>query len=89
MAGFFNYIDRKSPVHDLTGASKLACLLLWTFAAMMTFDTRLLAALSVLAVVVMVVSRIRISDVKVLFWFSFVFMVLNNLLIFLFSPSTG
>jgi energy-coupling factor transport system permease protein len=55
----------------------------------MTFDTRLLAALSVLAVVVMVVSRIRISDVKVLFWFSFVFMVLNNLLIFLFSPEHG
>jgi len=40
MAGLFNYIDRKSPVHTLTGASKLACLLLWSFAAMLTFDTR-------------------------------------------------
>ena len=89
MAGFFNFIDRKSPVHDLTGASKLACLLLWTFAAMLTFDTRLLAVLSVLAVVAMIVSRIRISDVRLLFWFSFVFMVLNNLLIFLFSPEHG
>ena len=89
MSGFFNYIDRKSPVHDLTGASKMACLLLWTFAAMLTFDTRVLAVLSVLAVVVMIISRIRISDVKVLFWFSFVFMVLNNLLIYLFSPEHG
>ena len=89
MAGLFNYIDRRSPVHTLTGASKLACLLLWSFAAMLTFDTRLLAVLAVLAVIVMIISKIRISDVKVLFWFSFVFMVLNNILIFLFSPEHG
>ncbi len=56
---------------------------------MTTFDTRLLAILAVLAFVVMAVSRIRISDVKILFWFSFVFMVLNNVLIFLFSPEHG
>ena len=56
---------------------------------MITFDTRLLAALSVLAFVLMAISRIRIRDVKILFWFSFVFMVLNNVLIFLFSPEHG
>lgn len=56
---------------------------------MTTFDTRLLAILAVLAFVVMGISRIRISDVKILFWFSFVFMLLNNLLIFLFSPEHG
>ncbi|HAN42877.1 MAG TPA: hypothetical protein DCP98_05560 [Sphaerochaeta sp.] len=87
--GLFNYIDRPSPVHRLSGATKLACLLLWSLAAMTTFDTRLLAILAVLAFVVMGISRIRISDVKILFWFSFVFMLLNNLLIFLFSPEHG
>ena len=56
---------------------------------MTTFDTRLLAGLAVFAFIVMALARIRISDVKVLFWFSFVFMVLNNLLIFLFSPEHG
>ncbi len=56
---------------------------------MTTFDTRLLAVLAVLAFIVMGVSRIRISDVRILFWFSFVFMLLNNLLIFLFSPEHG
>ena len=85
----FNYINRPSPVHSLTGATKLACLLLWSLAAMTTFDTRLLAALAVFAFIVMFISKIRISDVKVLFWFSFVFMVLNNVLIFLFSPEHG
>ncbi|MBR5097944.1 MAG: energy-coupling factor transporter transmembrane protein EcfT, partial [Spirochaetales bacterium] len=76
-------------MHSLSGATKLACLLLWSFAAMITFDTRVLAVLAVLAFVVMAISKIRISDVKVLFWFSFVFMILNNLLIFLFSPEHG
>ena len=56
---------------------------------MITFDTRLLAALTVLAVVVMILSKVRISDVKVLFWFSFVFMILNTFLIFVFSPEHG
>lgn len=76
-------------MHSLSGATKLACLLLWSFAAMITFDTRILAVLAVLAFIVMAISKIRISDVKVLFWFSFVFMILNNLLIFLFSPEHG
>ena len=76
-------------MHSLSGATKLACLLLWSFAAMITFDTRVLAVLAVLAFIVMAISKIRISDVKVLFWFSFVFMILNNLLIFLFSPEHG
>ena len=87
--GIFNYIDRPSPIHRLTGATKLLCLILWSFAAMMTFDTRLLAFLSVMAIICMAIAKIRISDVKVLFWFSFVFLVLNNLLIFLFSPEHG
>ncbi len=87
--GIFNYIDRPSPIHRLTGATKLLCLLFWSFAAMLTFDTRLLAFLTVLAIVVMVIAKIRIRDVKGLFWFSFVFLILNNLLIFIFSPENG
>ncbi|MCF0262816.1 MAG: energy-coupling factor transporter transmembrane protein EcfT, partial [Sphaerochaetaceae bacterium] len=82
MTNLFNYIDRQSAIHKLTGASKLAALILWSFAAMGTFDTRLLALYALLAVLLLPLSKIKISDVKFLFWFSFVFMILNNLLIF-------
>ena len=34
MTNLFNYIDRPSPIHALTGASKLVCLLAWSVAAM-------------------------------------------------------
>ena len=60
MTNLFNYIDRDSPIHRLTGATKLVCLLLWSFAAMMTYDTRLLAVLPVLSVLLFAVSRIRL-----------------------------
>lgn len=89
MTNIFNYIDRKSPIHALTGAAKLTCLLLWSLAAMTTFDTRLLALMPVIAFSLFAVSRIRYRDVKILLWFTFVFMVMNNLLIFLFSPEHG
>lgn len=89
MINIFNYIERKSPIHNLTGATKLTVLLLWSFAAMTTFDTRLLIVLPVLAIGLFMVSRIHLSDVKVLLWFTIVFMVMNNLLIYVFSPEHG
>ena len=46
MTNLFNYIDRPSPIHRLTGASKLVCLLAWSLAAMTSFYTPLLIALT-------------------------------------------
>lgn len=89
MIQLFNYIDRPSVIHRLTGAAKLACMLCWTLAAMITFDTRYLAFLTVAAFAMFRVSKIRMKDVKVLLIFTFVFLVLNNLLIYLFSPEHG
>ena len=89
MVKLFNFIDRKSPIHALTGASKLACMMCWIFAAMVTFDTRYLIFLTVAAVALFQVSKIHLSDVKVLLIFTLVFLLLNNALIYLFSPEHG
>ena len=89
MRNIFNYVERESPVHRLTGASKLVCLLLWSFAAMLTYDTRLLIVLPVISILCFAVSKIRLSDVSFMLGFTAVFLVLNNILIFLFSPQHG
>lgn len=89
MTNLFNYIDRKSPIHRLTGATKLTCLLLWSFAAMTTYDTRLLAFMGAASIALFALSRIRFRDVSFMLWFTFIFMLLNNLLVFLFSPEHG
>ena len=89
MRNIFNYVERSSPIHRLTGATKLICLLLWSFAAMTSYDTRLLAALTILSVPLFAVSRIRYSDVSFMLGFTLVFMVLNNVLVFAFAPQHG
>ena len=89
MQNLFNYIARKSPIHELTGATKLVCLILWTFATMMTYDTRILIALPIIAFILFGISKIKLSDVKFMLGFTLAFMVLNNILVFLFSPEHG
>ena len=89
MTNIFNYIDRNSPIHRLTGAAKLMFLLLWSLGAMSSYDTRLLAVLTVLALLLFKLSKIRLKDVSFMLWFTFVFCLLNNVLIYLFAPEHG
>lgn len=89
MTNLFNYIDRSSPIHRLTGASKLVALVMWSLAAMTGFHTPLLAALTVAAFVLFRVSHIRLKEISFMLKFTFVFMILNNVLIYLFSPQHG
>lgn len=89
MNNLFNYIDRPSPIHRLTGATKFVCLLLWSFAAMSTYDTRLLAILAFFSFVLLRVSKIHWKDVSFMLSFTAVFLVMNNVLVYLFSPDHG
>lgn len=89
MIQVFNYIKRESPVHELTGASKLAMVLLWMLAAMTTFCTPYLILLTIGSLVLFRVSKIRLKEVKFMLILILSFMLLNNLLIYLFSPEHG
>lgn len=64
MTNLFNYIDRPSPIHRLTGASKLLFLVLWTLAAMTSFYTPLLIAMTVISVVLFRTARLKLKDVS-------------------------
>ena len=89
MINLFNYIDRPSPIHRLTGACKLVCLILWSMAAMTSFYTPLLAALTVGAFVLFRMAKLRFRDISFVVSLMLVYVVMNNLLIFLFSPDHG
>ena len=89
MTNLFNYIDRPSPIHRLTGATKLVCLLLWSFASMVTYDTRLLSVMPVASFFLFYLSQIRLKDVSFMLGMTAVFMVLNNVMVFVFSPQHG
>ena len=89
MTNLFNYIDRPSPIHRLTGACKLVCLLLWSVAAMTSFYTPLLAALTVAALILFRAAKLRVKDISFTLGAMIVYVILNNVLIYLFSPGHG
>lgn len=89
MINLFNYIERPSPIHKLTDASKLIALLMFSISTMTNFYTPFLAVVAVIALVLFRVSKIRLREVSFLVGVVTVFMLMNNVLIFLFSPEHG
>ena len=89
MINLFNYIDRPSVIHRLTGACKLVLLLTWSLAAMTSFYTPLLVIMTAGAFVLFRVAKLKIKDISFMLGIMLVYIVLNNVLIFLFSPDHG
>jgi len=83
------YIERKSPVHRLTGATKLICFLLWTIATIVTYDTRVLIVLLLASVGLFSVSKISFKEVRFVLLFTLSFILLNSIAVYLFAPEQG
>lgn len=84
-----SYQHRDSFVHSLTGATKLLCFLLWSIMGMLTFDTRVLVGMLVIGIIIFRVSKISLRDISFVLIFMLVFLIMNDLALFLFSPYEG
>ncbi|WP_042141911.1 energy-coupling factor transporter transmembrane protein EcfT [Paucisalibacillus sp. EB02] len=84
-----SYIERKSPVHSLSGSTKLIIFMLYSTAAMLTYDTRVLVGLFVISVAIFIISKIRIREIGFILAFILAFLLLNNIAIYIFSPQEG
>ena len=84
-----NYLDRDSVVHKMTGTTKLAFFLLFTFASMITYNIWVLLGLFAVSLVAFKLSKIKYREVRFMMIFMLVFLLLNNLFIFLFDPNQG
>jgi len=84
-----NYLPRKSVVHALTGTTKLVFFLLFTFASMITYDTRVLVGLLAVSLIAFRLSHIRIKEVRFMLVFMAVFLLMNNFFVFLFNTEQG
>ena len=85
MINLFNYIERPSVIHRLTGACKLICLLAWSLAAMTSFYTPLLLALTIASFILFRIAKLKIKDISFVLGLMLIYVILNNELIFLFS----
>ena len=84
-----SYIKKDSPIHNLTGATKLIAFLLWTIVAMITYDTRLLVAMLVIGIVSFKISKIEFKEISFVLYFIMAFLMINAIMIFVFSPEQG
>ncbi|AWZ48920.1 hypothetical protein C3495_08890 [Clostridiaceae bacterium 14S0207] len=89
MATMLGYINEKSPVHKLTGATKLIFFIVWSLASMITYDTRILVGMMFFSLVIFKISKIKFKDIAFVVYFILFFLILNNITIFIFSPHGG
>ena len=83
------YIPVESPIHKLCGASKLLMVLFVSISAMITYDTRYLAIIIAAAMIMFFMGRVPLKKLRIILILIALLMILNNILIFAFSPEEG
>ena len=84
-----SYINEISPIHAMTGAAKLIIFLLWSVLVMVSYKTPILLSCAVLGLVFFTVSMIRFSDISFIVKIMALFLFLNLVTVYLFSPEEG
>ena len=85
----FSYNTLDTPIHKLSGLTKLICFLLLTFAVMFSYDIRVILAVMIFAVAVFRISRIQYSQIRLMIIYVLVFVLTNAIISFFFSPEEG
>jgi energy-coupling factor transport system permease protein len=88
-AKLFSYNLVDTPIHRLSGLTKLICFLLLTFAVMFSYDIRVILAVMVFSLVILKISRIQYSQIRLMVIYVLIFLVTNAIITFFFSPQEG
>ena len=89
MSATLSYIKKKSPIHQLTGSTKFIFFLIWSIAAMITYDTRILVLMFLMGLVFFKMSKLKWKDVRFAVLFMVWLIVLNLFGLFVFAPEQG
>lgn len=84
-----SYVHKDTPIHRLSGATKLLMTLFVSFAAMITFDTRLLVFIILLSGMMFAIAQVPWRNMKMILTFIGVVMLINIIVTYLFSPEEG
>ncbi|WP_026496605.1 energy-coupling factor transporter transmembrane component T family protein [Butyrivibrio sp. WCD3002] len=89
MNRLISYEKKDTFVHKLSGFTKLVFFLIWCLTSALTFDTRILAIMLVLGILIYISAGIKWRQVSTIFKAVMFFMVINLTCIFFFSPLEG
>jgi len=85
----FSYNQLDTPIHRLSGFSKLVCFLFLTFGVMFSYDIRVVLGVMVFSFWILWLSRIKYSQIKLMVIYVLIFLVTNAIISFFFSPLQG
>jgi len=89
MSRLISYEKKNTPVHRLSGFTKLVFFIVWCMASAMTFETGILLLMLVLGLAIYKISDVKWKQVSAIFAAVMFFMVINLVFIFFFAPYQG
>ena len=89
MVRMISYTEKDTAIHRLSGFTKLFFFIIWCITGALTYDTRVLLLMLILGALVYLISKTEWKQVSAVFKAIIVFMILNLVFIFLFSPYEG
>lgn len=89
MAKLLTYEKKDTWIDRLCGVTKLIFFLAWSITSMLTYDTRVLAVMFVISLVLFQLSQTDWKQVGGIFKLIMIFMIINLLAIFIFAPEQG
>ncbi len=89
MSRVLSYEEKNTWIHELSGFTKLIFFLLWSITSMITYDTRVLLVMLLFSVIIYAMSKTTWKQVGTVFKFILLFLCINLLAIFIFSPNQG
>ncbi len=89
MSKILAYEEKDTWIHQLSGVSKLIFTLLWSLTSMLTYDTRVLVFMVAFSLLVFKISKTKWKQVGAVFKMVMLFLILNVVAIFIFSPDHG
>jgi len=85
----FDYVERDNFIYNLSGLTKLACFFFLTFAVMFSYDIRCILAVLVMSLIFFKASELKFSQIKFMLIYVIIFLTVNFILTFIFSPTYG
>lgn len=85
----FSYDQVDTPIHRLSGLTKLICFLFLTFAVMYSYDIRVILIVMAFSTFILRISKIKFSQIRLMVVYVLVFILTNAVISFLFAPEMG
>lgn len=85
----FSYNILDTPIHRLSGLTKLIAFLLLTFAVMFSYDIRVVLVIALFSFFMLKLAQIKYSQIRLMVIYVAIFIIINAVLTYLFSPEEG